>query len=95
MKKGIPIILEFAGDVGDKDARYGLDHFFEEPHNEPVTVKFTPSMKKRLETFARTKGYTNLSVAVRELIVLGLEYWPAKAREEALATLKALGEITP
>lgn len=94
MTTGIPIILEFADTIGDQDARYGLDHFFEEPHNEPVTVKFTPSMKKRLETFARTKGYTNLSVAVRELIILGLEAWPEKARKEALATLDALSEIT-
>ncbi|MBW2050557.1 MAG: hypothetical protein JRJ09_18830 [Deltaproteobacteria bacterium] len=94
MSLAVPILLEFPDPdlVADRDARYGLDHYFDEPHNEPVTVKFTPSMKRRLQHFAKTKGYTNLSVAVRELIALGLECWPEKARQEALATLKALEE---
>jgi len=72
-------VLEADEYVKERDARYGKDHFFGEPHNEPVTVKLTRSMKDTLIEFAKAEGYTNLSVVTRELILLGIEYYPIKA----------------
>jgi len=62
----------------DGDARYGFDHFFAEPHCEPVTIKLTPSKKQQLIQYAIEQGYTNLSAALRDLILMGIEYQPAR-----------------
>lgn len=61
------------GTVRMPDAEYSHDHFFDEPHNQPVTIKLKESTKRRLQDFARAEGYTTLSAAVRELIILGLK----------------------
>jgi len=66
-----------------QDARYAGDNFFDEPHNEPVTIKLTSSMKGALVKFAQEEGYTSLGPAVRELIMIGLQYYPLEAYRKA------------
>jgi len=94
----VVIHVEMAGApdrrIHEKDALYGQDHFFGEAHSETVTLKVTPGLKHKLVSFAKAEGYTNLSVTLRELILLGIEYYPEKARTMLQAKLDALEEFT-
>jgi len=63
------------------------DHFFNEPHDEPTTVKLTASFKNQLIQFAKDEGFTSLGPAIRELLLLGLKYYPLEAKFKADAQM--------
>ena len=51
-----------------------------EPYTEPVTFKLTETQKKQLIEHAKKEGYTSLSLAARDLMALGLEFYPLRNR---------------
>ena len=63
----------------EPDAKYLNDHFFDEPHSEPVTIKMTPTLKRELIEIAKNQGYTSLGPAIRDLILIGIKYQPLEA----------------
>jgi len=85
----IQIIFEDETDlVKEKDAPYSKDHFFNEPHDEPTTIKLTSSFKKELIEFSKQEGFTSLGPAIRELILLGVKYYPLEASIRANENLE-------
>lgn len=70
-------------EIREQDARYTRDHFLNEPHCEPVTIKLTASLKRKLKEFVADEGYTSLGPAIRELLMIGLNYYPVVAYLES------------
>jgi len=66
------------------------DDFRGPPHCETVSFKVTEAEKARLDRFRAEEGYPSLSPMVRELIRIGLKYYPVEAYEIATAKREAL-----
>ena len=56
------------------------DGHYVEPYTEPITIKLTETQKKQLIEHAKKEGYTSLSLAARDLMALGLEFYPLRNR---------------
>lgn len=76
--------------VSEKDAAYGCDHFLDEPHCEALTIKLTETMKRQLEDFTRVEGFTSRGPAIRELLIVGLKYWPLEVYQQTESKRQAV-----